>query len=349
MSAPGATRVAVVIVKHKAGPLLGAALDGLARQTRPPDRTIVVDNVSTDGSADGLEERLPGVEVVAAPTNLGFAAGNNLGVGLASDCEWIALLNPDAIPEPDWLEELLGAAEDAPGVAMLGSLLLLADRPALLDGAGDAYHLSGLAWRSLHGRARGEAPTAITEVFSPCAAAALYRRDAFVGAGGFDERWFCYFEDLDLAFRLRLAGHRCLLVPRSVVRHHGSALSGRESDFTIYHAHRNLVWTWARDMPGALMWRALPHHLLMTALAFAWYAGRGQGRVILRAKRDALRGLPRVLCERRALQTARRARPGELAAVMERGLSAYKTGWSRAQRSRGAGLRAAARRRGGSL
>ncbi len=171
------------------------------------------------------------------------------------------------------------------------------------------------------------------EVFAPCAAAAMYRRDALERAGGFDERYFCYFEDVDLAFRLRLAGHRCLSVPSSVVRHRGSSSTGRESPFTLYHSHRNLVWTWARDMPASLALVYAPQFVAATGLAVGWYATRGQLVTILRAKRDGFRELPRLLRERRPLHRDRRVSRRALLAEMERGRSGYTTAAGRARGS----------------
>lgn len=324
--------VAVVIVNYNAGDLLCDVVDGLARQTVAPTRVIIVDNGSTDGSTARAAGRMPGIEVLDLGFNAGFAPGNNRAVEMASDCEWVALLNPDAIPEPSWLEELLRAVDRYPTVSMFGSLLVLADDPHTIDGAGDVLHVGGLAWRALHGRPVGEAPADPIEIFSPCAAAALYRRSAFTAVGGFEERYFCYQEDTDLAFRMRLRGERCMLIPTSIARHHGSALTGRESDFTIYHSHRNLEWTWMRDMPAGALVRSVPHHLLTVLLTVAWYASQGQGGVILRAKRDALRGMGWALRSRRAVQRDRTVGSGDAWSMLARGGSAYATAGRRASR-----------------
>jgi GT2 family glycosyltransferase len=326
-----AERVAVVIVNLNAGGLLDRALAALARQAVPPARTIVVDNASSDGSVDGVERRHPGVEVVRLGRNAGFAGANNVGVRAAEGCGWVALLNPDAFPEPDWLAVLLEATRRRPEYAFFGSRLLRADDPRELDGAGDAYHVSGMAWRREHGRPASVAGRAEQEVFSPCAAAALYRRDAFLGVGGFEERFFCYYEDNDLSFRLRLAGHRCLYVPDAVVHHVGSAIAGADSEFTVYHSQRNLIWTYVRNMPAPLLWLYLPQHLLVNVLGLAWYVSIGRGRAVLRGQRDALLGLPRALRERRALQRARRASALELRRPMTKGLAAYTESLQRAR------------------
>jgi GT2 family glycosyltransferase len=315
-------RVAVVIVTANAGPLLGEALDHLSRQTVQPSRVIVVDNASTDGSVDSIERRA-GIEAVRLGRNVGFAAANNLAVRRADDCEWIVLLNPDAFPAPTWLEELVRAAESHPDHTFFASRLHLAGSDTL-DGRGDSYHVSGWAWQRDHGRPKAEVQEGPPhEVFSPCAAAAMYRRDVFLDAGGFDESFFCYAEDTDLSFRLRLAGHRCLYVPTAAVEHVGSASAGRESDFGIYHAHRNLVWAYFKNMPSPLVWLYLPHHVVMNLLVIAWFSARGHPKAILKAKLDALRGLPAALRKRPSVQATRMRSATELRRAMARGFSGY--------------------------
>lgn len=313
------TGVAVVIVNFDSGLLLGECLRHLRAQTRLPERVIVVDNASRDGSADRLEDDYPGIEIVRLDRNLGFAAANNLAARQAGEVEWLALLNPDAFPEPDWLERLLVAARVHPECASFGARLVDAGDPGRLDGTGDVYHVSGLAWRRDHGRPITSGTSEAGEIFAPCAAAALYRREAFCAAGGFDDDYFCYFEDVDLGFRLRLLGHGCRYVPDAVVRHVGSAVTGRRSPFSLYHGHRNLVWTWCKNMPFPLFWLYLPQHLLLNLGTMIWFALRGRGGIVLRAKWDALRGLPRIWRQRGWIQQRRRASGGDIRRAMARG------------------------------
>lgn len=312
--------IAVLIVNYNGGKFLSRSLEALERQTMRDFRIIVVDNGSSDGSADGIDGRYANVALVRAGRNLGFAAGNNLALKHAAGAEWIALLNPDAFPEPEWLERMMRAASAWPGYSFFGSRMLLADAPQLLDGTGDVYHASGMAWRRDHGVPLERGAAEAGDIFGPCAAAALYARAAFDEAAGFDERYFCYHEDVDLAFRLRLLGHRCRYVPDAVVHHVSGGIAGRRSDFATYHGQRNLVWTYVKDMPGVLFWLFLPLHLLMNAAAVVVCAARGQFGVALRAKRDALRGLGTALAQRRAIQAARRAGVREILAAMSFGL-----------------------------
>lgn len=338
--------VGVVIVNKNAGAYLARTLESLQRQTVPPRRVVVVDNASDDGSLDGLDARFPQFAFVRSGENLGFAAGNNLAIAMCDDCELVALLNPDAFPEPNWLETLVAAAATHPECAFFGSRLVLDADRELLDGTGDMYHVSGLAWRRDQFQpVTLERPQ--RESFSACAAAALYRRDAFVAVGGFDESFFCYYEDTDLAFRLRLAGHRGLYVPDAVAYHVGSATTGLISAFTIYHSMRNQLWTFVKNMPGPLLWLYLPQHLLVTVLSVMAYSSHGLGRAALAGKLDGLRGLPRVLAERRRIQASRVASVGEVRGAMARGVDGYLLTFAARLRSlrRGEALRARLPRR----
>jgi GT2 family glycosyltransferase len=291
---------------------------------------IVVDNASTDGSADDIEIRYANTKLVRLDQNRGFAIGNNIGIAEVGDCDWIALVNPDAFPEPKWLETLLESARSCPDYTFYASRMMSNSNQTILDGAGDVYHTSGAAWRRGHGRSYQAGDLEKTEVFGACAGAALYRREAFVEVNGFDEKYFCYFEDVDLAFRLRLAGHRCLYVPDAVVYHVGSATSGGErSDFTTYHGQRNLLWTYVKNMPSPLLCLYLPQHILLNFAALFGYSLRGQARVIWKAKWDALKGLPRILKERRGVQRTRRVSAWELRRVMEKGLLTPYLRWKR--------------------
>lgn len=296
--------VMAVLVNWNGGDLLADCLNRLLAQTHRPDKVLVMDNGSRDGSVERAGE-VPGVAVRRLSGNMGFAAANNKALE-ECDTEFVALLNPDAFPEPDWLANLLDAAADNPDVAAFGSRQMIYGADGRLDGTGDVYHVSGLVWRDGYGRCLGVRDSAPREIFSPCAGAALYRRRAVVDVGGFDTNYFCYVEDVDLGFRLRLAGYKAMYVPGAVVHHVGSASTGgQHSDFAVYHGHRNLVWTFVKDMPGPLFWLLLPLHILINLASMAWFAARGQGHIILRSKLDAIKGLPKMWVKRKQIQAAR--------------------------------------------
>lgn len=296
--------VTVIIVNFNSGDLLGTCLKRLEEQTTIPNRIIVVDNASADDS-QVIAPLFPNVALLQLSKNCGFAFANNWALKHA-DTEFVALLNPDAFPEPNWLENLIAAARRYPKAAAFGSRQLCSDNPSVLDGVGDHYHFSGLVWRGRHGVVQEEDDLLEKEIFSPCAAGALYRRQALIDIGGFDDDFFCYVEDVDLGFRLRLAGYKSMYVPEAVIVHIGSATTGgQRSDFSVYHGHRNLVWTFVKNMPGKLFWLLLVFHLLLNLATVCVFIFRGQGGVILRSKRDAIRGLPVAWKKRMQIQAGR--------------------------------------------
>jgi GT2 family glycosyltransferase len=294
-------KIAVVIVNWNSGEYLAECLSNLKGQLLLPDRVFVVDNASADGSMEGLNERYPDWNFIFLKENTGFASANNLAVKKADDCEWIAFLNPDAFAKPDWLKNLMLAAEQSPDVKMFGSHML-GHKTSILDGTGDIYHVSGVAWRRDHGMKSSEIERKSGEIFSPCAAASLISREAFLEEGGFDEHFFCYNEDVDLSFRLRLKGHQCIYVPEAIVEHVGSGTTSRYSDFAVYHGQRNLVWSYFRNMPGIWFWVYLPQHILFSFSALIWFSLKGKAGPVFKARWDALRGLPRVLKLRQETQ-----------------------------------------------
>lgn len=306
-------KVSVIIVNWNAGHFLEQCLTALMAQTVQPHEIILVDNASSDSSIQ-IARKFPKVRLIALNTNTGFARGNNLAIEAVSDeSKWVALLNPDAYSQTRWLETLLLAADSHSEFDIFASKLVNAVNPMCFDGAGDAYHLSGLVWRMNHGTPVRDVWENVREVFSPCAAAALYRRSVLCELGGFDEDYFCYVEDVDLGFRLRLSGYRCLYVPQSVVHHVGSGTTGgQHSSFALYHGHRNMVWTFVKDMPGILFWLMLPLHLVLNLVSIIWFSLHGRADVILRAKRDALLGLPQMWRKRQQIQKTRVVKIAEI-------------------------------------
>lgn len=255
--------ISVVIVNFNAANYLQAAIDSLGAQTFRDFELILFDNASTDGSADSADlTGLPSFRLVRSAENLGFAAGNNRAAELARG-KWLVLLNPDAVAAPDWLEQLMRAAKDHPGCASFASVQYRLGAPDILDGAGDNYLIFGMPWRGGSGRAASELP-GDGWCFSACGASAMYSADVFRDLGGFDERFFCYCEDVDLGFRLQLAGYDCRFVSKAAIHHASGGISGQASEFTLFHGSRNRIWTYAKNMPSAAFWLTLPIHLTLT-------------------------------------------------------------------------------------
>ena len=283
MSAP---EVSVIVVTYESGPVLTRCLSQLRAQTFRDFEVILSDNGSPDGAAQAAAKADPSLILLENGANLGFAEGNNRAARIARG-RWLALLNPDAFAEPDWLERLMAATRAYPQVKCFASLQLAADDPTVLDGAGDAMTLIGLPYRMGWRKPRPDRVPA-GEVFSPCGAAMLIARETFLEMGGFESRFFSYCEDVDLGYRLRLAGGRTRLVPDAVVHHVGSSTLGARSDFAIFHGFRNRLWTFARNTPSVLMPVAAPLHALATLLLLAGCIARGEGGPAWRGIRAAL-------------------------------------------------------------
>lgn len=325
LSAGETARVTVVIVNFNSTATLPRCLTGLAAQTSLPERIVIVDNASSDGSLETCRELLAArpelaarTTIDAAGTNLGFAAASNRGIA-AAESEFVALLNPDAFPEPGWLAALMAAAASHPDCAAFGSRQMLAGRPGILDGIGDHWHVSGLSWREGHGRALRSKDLEARDIFSPCAAAALYRRQALLDVGGFDEDYFCFGEDVDLGYRLRLAGHRARSVPDAVVEHVGGGSTPGET--ATYFGHRNTLWTLVKNTPGPVLAPALLAHLSQTILGVCVFGARGRGRAFARAKWDAVKGLPGAWRKRRLVQAARKVSTWQIWRMIDMGWS----------------------------
>jgi len=311
------TWVRVIVVNYNGGVHLVGALAALAAQTMGDFEVVILDNASTDDSFDQAKRAIDDsrFSFIEAGANLGFAAGNNLAARGATT-PWLATLNPDAYAKSDWLEVLRRTTEIHPEVAVFGSTQVDFADPTLLDGCGDVYGFAGVPWRGGYKQPLVTLPPD-GETFSACCAAALFRRDAFEAAGGFDESFFCYVEDVDLGYRLRLAGHHCWQISSARVYHVGGASAGVRSDFARFHGVRNNVWTFIKNTPGWLFWLLLPAHMALNVLHLISAGRRGFGSVVLRGLRAALAGIPEVWRMRRQIQAKRAVSVLEIARMLD--------------------------------
>jgi GT2 family glycosyltransferase len=315
---PPTPLVTVVVVTWQGRHLLEPCLQSLRRQT-VDHRVIVVDNASTDGTSEFLALQHPEVETLHSERNEGFAGGVSRALPQVTS-PYVALLNNDATADHRWLAELLRHAEEHPEAAAVTSRMLL-DRP------GETLNNTGVVLLSTgHGadRGLGEPGTAYPdpgEVFGFSGGAALLRTQAVRAVGGFPARFFLYYEDTDLSWRLRLAGRTVRYEPRAVVRHAHSATVDQASEGFAFHNERNRLLTLVRCAPAALAARAVVR-FLVTTVSLVVRRAMGQDvpdvatfrtRVRLRAFRSFLRMAPWALSSRRTIgRTAARTR-GEVA------------------------------------
>ena len=192
---------------------------------------------------------------------------------------------------------MMAATERHPSVNMFACAQYDLEDPSIMDGAGDCYLGFGIPWRGGFGLPAETLDEG--ECFSPCGASAVFRRSVFEAHGGFDERFFCYSEDVDLGYRMRLAGERCIFLPDAVIRHAGSGISGRASEFAIFHGTRNRIWTYAKNTPALLLWLTLPGHAAITLAILLRGLATGRAGPTWRGIKAGLAGLGTLRNDRR--------------------------------------------------
>lgn len=296
--------VTIIIVNWNGRPLLSECLCRLQKQSFTNYNIAVVDNGSNDGSASFVSSAYPKAELIANTHNLGFARANNMAIRNCRS-KYIALINNDAFAEPDWLENLVKALEDNPEAGMAASKLLLHDTPEIIDRAGDGYSNAGA------GILLGRGKRAVNYnkgawIFGACAGAALYRTDMFTKIGLFDEDYFLLYEDVDLSFRAQLAGYKCIYVPEAIAYHKSSKTIGKDSEVSVYYGHRNLEWTYIKNMPKKLILRTLIPHCLYIVFSFCFFAFKGHAGIYLKSKLDALAGFKKAIKKRKHVQAHRK-------------------------------------------
>jgi hypothetical protein len=311
--------VSAIIVNWNGGAMLQEALASLFAQTWPALEVILVDNGSTDGSAAQAERAFGDrLIVVRNARNEGFARGNNIGFARARG-DWVFLLNSDAVCDPDVIAELMHFVADKPDVGQLACRVVQADKPNFFDSAGLLLYPDGVARpRGWQEKDQGQYDRP-EEVLAPHGCACALRKAMLDRIGGFDEDFFCYFEDLDLGVRGQLAGWKCWYVPTTRVRHRKSSTAGNYSVFKAYHVERNRLYC---------LWKWMPRFLVLVSPLFTLnrYAMQGYaaythqglsaefvkeyslirlGVLLVQARLAALWRLPRMLVKRRKIRDAR--------------------------------------------
>lgn len=313
-------KVSIAIVNFNGEALLRKNLPDVLRQDYQDFEIIVVDNGSTDGSVKLLEEEFPEVRVVRLEQNAGFAAGVNRAVETSSS-DYVATLNNDARPYLDWLSNLVTFAEENPDFGMFASKMVFDHDPAIINSAGISLDLAGIAWDRMVGDRDG-GPS--QEIFGPSAGAALYRRKLFDDVGGFDESFFAYLEDVDLAWRARLAGWRCWYVATAAVRHEHSATAIEGSPFKNFHLGRNKILSILKNYPLPQLFRYAPLIVFYDLGAIPYTLVSRRDPSILLGRLAAFRELRETLSRRRAIHRSRRVGWSELSETMDGFYSPWK-------------------------
>ncbi len=276
-------KATVVIPNYNGMKFIKECLESLLAQDIPPSEycVIVVDNGSTDGSRQLIEDTFPGVSLIALPANTGFCHAVNVGIR-AAKTPYVILLNNDTKVHPHFVGALCDALDVRKEAFSVSASMRMWDRPDLLDDAGDRYCALGWAYARGKGRqaARYQVPA---EIFSACGGAAIYRKSVLEEIGLFDESHFAYLEDLDIGWRARIHGYRSYYEPGAEVVHFGSASSGsRYNEWKTKLAASNSVYVIAKNMP-LLQWLwNLPFLLLGFLVKFLFFCKKRMGILYLK-------------------------------------------------------------------
>lgn len=267
-------KATVVIPNLNGIDYLKDCLDSLRMQSTGEFQTIFIDNGSKDGSADFVAEHYPEVEIRRFSENRGFCVAVNEGIRM-SRTPYVILLNNDTVCEPCFVESLIEAMDQDPGCFSCASRMVRKQRPELMDNGGDYY--CALGWAFALGKNKpAENYGKKRRVFSACAGAAIYRRSVFDEIGLFDEIHFAYLEDVDVAYRARIAGYHNNYAPAAIVRHVGSATSGSiYNEFKIRYSSRNSVYLIYKNMPWPQIVLNLPFLIPGFLIKMVFFAKRG--------------------------------------------------------------------------
>ncbi|MGD8626666.1 MAG: glycosyltransferase family 2 protein [Anaerolineae bacterium] len=317
---PGAS---VIVVGYNGKEYLAQCLSALLDGQHRDYEVIVVDNASTDGSADHVEQTFPWVRVLRNQTNLGFGGAANLGARQAMG-QYLAFLNQDTIVEPGWLASLVAALERDPQAALATSKILLLDRPDAINTCGNDVHCTGLTLC----RGMGQPASACAQpahVRAVSGAAFAISQDLFHRLGEFDDTFFMYMEDTDLSWRARLAGYHCLYVPGSVVYHDYALHFGLQKTF---YQERNRYLILLKHLRWPTLIALLPALLLGEIVTWGFVLLRERQRLAnkLRAYGWIVSHWRHVLHSRRRVQALRRVRDRALIRPLTHRLDYGQTG-----------------------
>jgi GT2 family glycosyltransferase len=318
--------LSVIIPNWNGKHFLAECIDSLKAQTFHDFETILVDNGSTVGSANFAEERYGDfIRILRNESNLGYTGGNNVGIQAAQG-EYIVLLNNDTQADPTWLEALVEAIGSNPQVGMWASKVYSYYKRNQIEAVGELIYWDGL------NRARGQYEQdqgqygKVEEIFFPPGCGGMFRKTLFEEIGLFDEDFFAYGDDAEIGIRARLAGWKCVYVPKAVVYHKNSGSTGQYSPFKAFYVERNRFWITIKYFPYPLLFLSLFFTLYRFtlqaygALTHQGAAGRFTERyspvhlvgILLKAYGSGFFYLPRMWRKRKKLIPLRKVSYGEM-------------------------------------
>ncbi len=299
-------QIDVIIPNWNGQQWLGSCLESLQNQTFRDFQIIVVDNGSSDGSAEFVRTNFPDVQLIALPTNTGFTGGINAGIR-AGSAKYVCWFNNDAEAAPDFLAQLLEALQvrEADGFGMAAARVSFYAQSDVINSAGGFVGPDGVGRDRGYRQTDGPAFDQAGEIFGPAGVAALYRREIFDKIGLLDDDFFLYSEEIDFNYRAQLAGYRCWYAPTARVLHRGSATTRRISTKATRLASRNGLLSIIKNIPSPLIFKLLPWIMVGQLYQLFLFARQGNFVPALQGKLDVIKLLPATLAKRRYIQAQR--------------------------------------------
>lgn len=305
-------QIVVVIPNWNGLDHLDDCLASLKSQTLKHE-VVIVDNGSVDGSQKFIKENYPYITLIERDKNYGFTGGVNPGIeeAIKQGADYVALFNNDAVADKEWLASLAEKVQSDPKIGIVTCKLMRLDKKHF-DSTGDNYSVWGVPFpRGRNQPDKGQYDKA-EEVFGASGGASLYRISMLKEIGMLDQRFFAYFEDIDISFRARLYGWSIWYEPKAIVYHHVSATSSKLGNFARYHSVKNFFLVYTKNMPGWLYWKYLPRFILQS---FRWLASsmlKGHLWTFVKAYLKFLVYLPGVLKDRSKIQKNRKTSTKEM-------------------------------------
>ena len=287
------TTVTIIIPNFNGKNFIKTCLDSIEKQKYMAFNVVIVDNGSSDGSVQYIQEHYPEATMIQNSENRGFAAAVNQGIKI-SHSEYIFLLNNDVELEPDCISNLVKCIKKDENIFAVSSKMVQYNNRSKMDDAGDEYTILGWTRRVGDGKSLDKY-TVERETFSACAGAALYRKSVLDEIGYFDENFFAYMEDVDISFRARIKGYKCVYCPEAVVYHVGSGTSGgKYNEFKIRLAARNNVYVPYKNMPWPQL--VLNGIFLLTGylIKYFFFYRQGHGSTYLNGLKEGFNSLKKL-------------------------------------------------------